>query len=471
MKEYYLAVDIGASSGRHILGHLEKGKLILEEIHRFKNGMIKKDGHLIWDKEKLFFEIKAGMKKCREAGKIPLSMGIDTWAVDYVLIDEKGRDVSEATGYRDSRTDDTDKKVYEVIPEADLYARTGIQKQKFNTIYQLMAEKELSPERLKAADKMLLIPDYFNFRLTGEKYAEYTNASTTQLLSPEAKTWDTELIKMLGYPEKIFPKIIEPGTAIGHLSKELEEEVGFNCAVVAVATHDTASAVAAVPAAENENTLYISSGTWSLMGTELLKADCSKATAKSNFTNEGGVEYRFRFLKNIMGMWMINSAKAELDPEISFGEMCYRAAKEGISSVVDCNDDRFLAPESMSREIRKACEETGQEIPESMPQMAKVIYVSLAKCYADTAKEIEKITGLKYDKIRIIGGGCNAAFLNELTAKASGKDVYAGPVEGTAIGNIAVQMIASGVFKDLKDARKCIAASFEIKVYDHDKLQ
>ena len=465
MGEYYLAVDIGASSGRHILGHLEEGKLILEEIYRFKNGMVEKGGHKIWEKERLFEEIKTGMKKCTEAGKIPVSMGIDTWAVDYVLIDKDGNDISEAFGYRDSRTDSMDSEVYKLISEEKLYARTGIQKQKFNTIYQLMAEKTQNPGRLEKADKMLLIPDYFNFRLTGKKYAEYTNASTTQLVSPDTKNWDKELIGMLGYPEKIFPEIIKPGSAVGELLKEIEEEVGFNCTVIAPATHDTASAVFAVPAAEGENVLYISSGTWSLMGTELLKANCSRAAAKANFTNEGGVNYRFRFLKNIMGMWMINSAKAILAPDTGFGEMCDMAAKESITSIVDCNDERFLAPENMAAEVQNACKETGQQVPETMSQTAKVIYASLAKCYADTAAEIEEITGLKYDKIRIIGGGSNAAYLNELTAKASGKAVYAGPAEGTAIGNIAVQMISDRILKDLQAARNCIADSFEIRVF------
>ena len=466
MSEYFLAVDIGASSGRHILGSIEDGKLVLEEIHRFKNGMVEKDGHKVWEKERLFDEIKAGMKKCRQIGKIPKSMGIDTWAVDYVLIDENGNDVSDAAGYRDSRTDSVDELVYKIIPEAELYARTGIQKQKFNTIYQLMAEKTQNPGRLEAADKMLLIPDYFNFRLTGKKYAEYTNASTTQLVSPETKKWDMQLIDMLGYPAKIFPEIIEPGTAVGELSPETAKEVGYNCIVIAPPTHDTASAVAAVPANEGENVLYISSGTWSLMGTELLKANCSEAAAAANFTNEGGVDYRFRFLKNIMGMWMINSAKAILAPDMGFGEMCDMAAKESIASIVDCNDDRFLAPENMVIEVQNACAETGQQVPEGMYEVACVIYNSLAQCYAETAREVEEITGLNFDKIRIIGGGSNAVYLNRLTAKASGKAVYAGPTEGTAIGNLAMQMIAAGRFEGLWDARKCIARSFEIKVFE-----
>lgn len=272
MKQYYLAIDIGASSGRHILGHMEDGKMVLEEIHRFPNGMKEKDGHKCWDTEALFSAIVEGMKKCKEAGKIPVSMGIDTWAVDFVLLDKEDRMIGNAVGYRDSRTAGMDKKVYEIIPEESLYGRTGIQKQIFNTIYQLMAVKEQHPKALEQAESMLMIPEYFNFLLTGKKAAEYTNASTTQLVSPKTKDWDYELIGMLGYPERIFQRIEKPGTILGSLTEELQREVGFDCKVILPATHDTGSAVMAVPTNE-DNTIYISSGTWSLMGTELKKAD------------------------------------------------------------------------------------------------------------------------------------------------------------------------------------------------------
>ncbi len=266
---YYLAVDIGASSGRHILGHLENNKMILEEIYRFPNGMKKKDGHLIWDIDELFQHILTGMKKCKELNIIPVSMGIDTWAVDYALLDECGKRMQDVYGYRDSRTEGMDEKVYEIICEDDLYARTGIQKQIFNTIYQLMAEKELNK-----ADCMLMVPDYFDYLLTGKKVTEYTNASTTQLVSPVTKDWDFELIEKLGYPKHIFTPIQLPGSTVGHLTEEMQAEVGFDTCVVLPATHDTGSAVLAVPS--NEDALYISSGTWSLMGCELQEANCSR---------------------------------------------------------------------------------------------------------------------------------------------------------------------------------------------------
>ena len=465
MAQYYLAIDIGASSGRHILGYLENGQIKLDEIHRFSNGMTQKDGRLIWDVEHLFEEIKTGMKKCAELGKIPFSVGIDTWAVDFVLLDAKGKRISDAVAYRDSRTEGVDEKVYECIPEAELYARTGIQKQKFNTIYQLMALNCQEPELLIQAERMLLIPDYFHYLLTGKKVAEYTNASTTQLVSPQTKQWDMNLIGMLGYPEKIFPEIAVPGTCLGELTEAIQKEIGFNCNVVLPGTHDTASAVVAVPAGKDEDTLYISSGTWSLMGTELLEADCSKEACCRNFTNEGGYDYRFRFLKNIMGLWMIQSVKKEIGENLSFGEICENAAKENIASRVDCNDDRFLAPQNMTKEVQEACRESGQQIPEGIAQVASVIYNSLADCYKECCEEIESLTGKRYDKIRIVGGGSNAEYLNELTAKASGKAVYAGPVEATAIGNLCAQMIAAGELNDLEDARTCVGQSFEIRQY------
>ncbi|MBO5056524.1 MAG: rhamnulokinase [Lachnospiraceae bacterium] len=468
MEKYYLAVDIGASSGRHMLAHKEDGKMILEEIYRFPNGMEEKQGEKVWDADRLFAEIKTGMKKCKELSKIPVSMGIDTWAVDFVLLDKEDNRIGNAVAYRDDRTKEMDKKVYESIPEKDLYERTGIQKQMFNTVYQLMALKEKKPEELQRADKMLMIPDYFNFLLTGKAAAEYTNATTTQLVNPETKDWDMELIDRLGYPACIFQKIQMPGTELGCLKEEIAEEIGYSCKVVLPATHDTGSAVMAVPA-EGDDVLYISSGTWSLMGTELLKADCSEESRSHNLTNEGGYDYRFRYLKNIMGLWMIQSVKKEIGQDLSFGEICDMASKCEITSLVNCNDDRFLAPANMTEEVKAACRESGQQVPEGIAQTAAVIYNSLAKCYADTKKEIETMTGKYYDCIHIVGGGANADYLNRLTADAAGVTVYTGPTEATAIGNISAQMIAGGELESLKDARERIFASFPIRKYEPEK--
>lgn len=463
--QYYLAVDIGASSGRHILSHLENGKIILEEIYRFSNGMVEVDGEKVWDSQKLFEDILTGMKKCYELGKIPVSMGIDTWAVDFALLDKEDHLIGKTVGYRDGRTKGMDQEVYKVISQDALYERTGIQKQIFNTIYQLMAVKMKKPQELADAKTMLLIPDYFNFLLTGRKVTEYTNASTTQLLHPKTKEWDFELIDMLGFPRDIFTEIKLPGTIVGELTEEIQKKVGFCCKVVLPATHDTGSAVVAVPSNE-EDVLYISSGTWSLMGTELKEAICTKESMEKNLTNEGGYDYRFRYLKNIMGMWMINSAKKEIADDMSYADICAMASKTTITSIVPANDDRFLAPKNMTEEVKAACRESGQQVPEGIAEVAAVIYHSLAKCYADTMNEIEEITGKNYDCIHIVGGGSNAVYLNELTAKACGKTVYTGPTEATAVGNVAAQMIAAGELADLKSARECIFHSFKINKYE-----
>lgn len=464
MEKYYLAIDIGASSGRHMLASVADGKMQLEEIYRFPNGMDNVNGTLCWDVKRLFTEIKNGLKKCKELGKIPVSMGIDTWAVDYVLLDKDDRILGDTVGYRDSRTDGMDQKVYEVISQSVLYERTGIQKQMFNTIYQLMAVKEQHPEYMEQAESLLMIPDYFQFLLTGVKKMEYTNATSTQLIDPKTNDWDYELIEMLGYNRKMFRPVSMPGTVVGNFTKEIQEEVGFDCKVVLPATHDTGSAVLSVPT-NDDNAIYISSGTWSLMGIERKEADCSMASMQANFTNEGGYDHRFRFLKNIMGLWMIQSVKKEFEEDLSFAEICERASKETIDSIVDCNDDCFLAPQSMIKAVQDFCRATGQTVPQTVGEIAAVIYNSLGKCYGDTVKEIEAITGNTYDTIYVVGGGANAGYLNELTAKYTGKNVSAGPTEATAIGNITVQMLHDGVFASLPEARTCIGESFDIKWY------
>ena len=357
--------------------------MVLEEVHRFPNGMADQDGEKVWDVDELFEQIKAGMKKCGELGKIPASVGIDTWGVDFVLLDREGIRLGNAVAYRDSRTKGMDQEVNRLISGEELYERTGIQKQPYNTIYQLMALKKKNPSLLEQAKKLLMMPDYFHWRLCGRAAAEYTEATTGQLVSPETKDWDYELIDRLGYPREIFQRIVPPGTVLGGLLPEIQKEVGYDCQVAVPASHDTGSAVIAVPG-EGENVLYISSGTWSLMGTELLKADCSEESRRRNLTNEGGYDYRFRYLKNIMGLWMVQSVKKEIGEELSFGRICEMAAGCDIKSIVDCNDDRFLAPANMTGEVQSACRESGQQVPEGIAEVACVIYNSLAKCYAGT---------------------------------------------------------------------------------------
>ena len=314
----------------------------------------------------------------------------------------------------------------------------------------------------------MMLPDYFHFLLTGKKVQEYTNATTTQLVSPVTKDWDEQLIRQLGYPRRLFQEIRMPGYELGSLRGEIRKEVGFSCKVVLPPTHDTASAVAAVPTQEEE-TLYISSGTWSLMGTERMTADCSSAARAHNMTNEGGYDCRFRYLKNIMGLWMIQSVRKESAPELGFGEICARAEKETIASRIDVNDARFLAPENMTEEVRRACREAGEQVPQTIGELAAVIYHSLAQCYAGTVEEIEALTGKQYPKIHIVGGGANAQYLNRLTAEYTRKTVEAGPTEATALGNLAVQMIAAGEFEDLRAARACIADSFAMEKFEGEK--
>lgn len=465
MPVYYLAVDIGASSGRHILGSLEDGKLVLTEIYRFENGMIKKNGHLCWEYEKLFSHIKAGIKKCREIGKIPVSMGIDTWGVDYVLLDQEDKVLGGMTGYRDSRTDGMDEEVYQKIPEIELYERTGIEKMMFNTIFQLTAEKKEHPEYLEKAEALLFVPDFFHFLLTGKKVNEYTEATTSQLVNARERDWDEELISRLGLPRRIFQRIAMPGESLGRLRPELTEEFGFDMEVVLPCTHDTGSAILAVPS-NDDDYVFISSGTWSLLGVERKSPDCSEVSRLNHFTNEGGYGSRICYLRNIMGLWMIQSVRHNLNDKYSFAEICAQAAQaSGFPSRVDVTDDCFMAPDNMIEEIKAYLRRTGQRVPETLGEIAACVYASLAECYDRTIKGMEESTGRTYSRIHIVGGGGNADYLNQLTAQATGKDVYAGPSEGTAIGNIAAQMIHNGEVKSKEDARKKIRGSFDIKVY------
>ncbi len=462
MATYYLAVDIGASSGRHILAHLENGKIILEEMHRFENKLVEKNGHLCWDTDHLFAGIVEGMKKCGDAGKIPYSMGIDTWGVDFVLLDKDGNMIGDAVAYRDSRTEGMDTLVSECISEQELYGIAGTQKQLYNTIYQLMSVKQTDPSAFDRAEYFLMPPEYYHYRLTGKAVNEYTMASTSNLVNAETKQWDGELLDKLGFPRRLFRELKTPGTEVGMLTEEIAAKVGYNCKVVLPATHDTGSAVAAVPA-NDDDFLYISSGTWSLLGVESMTPNCSEASRQLNFTNEGGVNYRFRYLKNIMGLWMLQSVKRELNNQYGFGEISDMAREAKIDSVVDVDDMRFLAPKSMIEMVKTVCAETNQAVPQTVGEVAKVIYLSLSDCYGKAVRQMEQITGRTYSRLHIVGGGCQDGYLNELTAKTTGKAVYAGPIEATALGNLIVQMLANGEFNTLEEGRTAIAASFDVK--------
>lgn len=456
--KYYLSIDIGASSGRHILSSVQNGKLVLEEVYRFENGMTQKDGHLVWEYEKLFSNIIAGLKECKKLGKIPVSVGIDTWGVDYALIDADGKVIGDVYAYRDGRTEEPIKKVHEIIPFETLYKRTGSQFQIYNTIYQLYTDK-LSG-KLDKAERFLMMPDFFNYLLTGVMKNEFTNASTTGLMSAKTRDWDMETVKELGLPEKLFKELSDPATFVGNLKPEIAKEIGYDLKVVLPATHDTASAVMAVP--EIGQPLYISSGTWSLLGIESPVAISTEVALKENFTNEGGYGRSTRFLKNIMGLWMIQCVRREYNKKYSWGDFVTLSKEvKDFDSIVDVNDNSFLAPASMIEAIKDYCRKTGQKVPETPGEIALCVYDSLAVCYKRAVETVERVTGYKFDTIHIVGGGCQNAYLNELTAKRTGRRVVAGPVEATAIGNALSQLLYDGAVKNINEAKELVKVSFD----------
>ena len=468
----YLAVDIGASSGRHILGWLEDGKLKLSEVYRFKNGAVPRGGHRCWDIDGLCKSVVKGIAKCAEDEETenPVSVAIDTWGVDFVLLDENLKRIGEAVAYRDSRTEGVPEELDSVICFEELYARTGIQKQTFNSIYQLSALKKEAPEQLEKAEHFLMIPDFLSFHLTGVCANEYTEASTSALLNAEEKTWDTEILDRLEIPTKIFHPLKMAGEPLGGLTEAVQKKTGYDLLVRCAPSHDTASAFLAVPA-KDENAAFLSSGTWSLLGVELEKPITTKESMAQNFTNEGGYQYRYRYLRNIMGLWMLQSIRRELgETRFDFGTLSMLAkSADSYAGRVDVNDQRFLAPHNMQEAVRLVLKENGFTETPTTAQVLACVYHSLADCYAESIKGLEKITGRKYTSLNIVGGGSQDAYLNQLTANATGLPVYAGPTEGTAIGNLVVQMIADGELTDVQHARDVIRKSFPIKVFMPEK--
>ena len=469
----YLAIDIGASSGRHIVGQVVDGRMELTEVYRFENGLSHRNGHLCWDIDALAESVIAGLAAAKEAGFTPQTIGIDTWAVDYVLLDERDQRLGECVGYRDSRTDGVRDalELAGILSFDEHYARTGIQYQQFNTAYQLCALSRENRSALDAAASLLMVPDYLNWVLTGKKAQEYTNASTTALVNAQTCDWDDTLIDRLNLPWDIFQPIHMPGEGLGRLRPEVAERVGFDAEVVLVASHDTGSAWLAVPASDDK-AVYFSSGTWSLVGVENRAPICTAQSAAANFTNEGGYERRYRYLKNIMGLWMIQNVRKELgekagmaptwDELVSAAE---QARATGFHAVVDADDPEFLAPASMLAALREVCERSGQSMPSTMGEYALCVYDSLAADYARTVGQMRELTGVDYTSINIVGGGSNNGYLNQATADACGLPVYAGPTEGTALGNLMVQFIHAGEYGSLEEARAAIKKSFEIREY------
>lgn len=465
-KKYYLAADFGASGGRHILAVRDGDRIRMQEVYRFSNSPVIRDHRMCWDIESLTMQLIEGMKRCRDAGKIPACMGIDTWGLDYVFLDREGRILGNAANYRDRRTRGIYRSIWENISEQELYKRTGIQMAEFNTLCQLAADVRDRPELLRQARCMLMIPDYFGCYLTGRRVQEYTNASTSQLLDPKKKDWDRELAVKLGIPDRLLLPVKMPGERLGRLRDEVIEKVGFDCDVILPATHDTASALMVLPeCGKGKIRAVISSGTWSLMGMITEEPVISEVGRNLKFTNEGGFGGKNLLLKNSMGLWMIQNIRKETAPGMTFETLCAEAERAEIASFVDCNSDEFLAPESMVKAVTGFCERTGQQIPETPGELAAVVYRSLAKSYAAIREELETVTGKACTEIHIVGGGSNAGYLNQLTADYAGVPVLAGPAEATAVGNIMAQMTADGVFKDLEEAQACAASSFEIKKY------
>ena len=431
--EFYLAVDIGASGGRHVLGWIEGGRLRTREVYRFENRIENDGGSLVWDVGRLVSEVENGLKRCAELGYAPKSVAVDTWGVDYVLLDADGKIIYSVYCYRDGRTEGAVPAVEALIPPEELYARTGIQKQRFNTIYQLYADKLTG--RLDAAERMLMLPSYITYKLTGVMQNEYTDATTTGLVNALGGAWDGEIIRRLGLPERLFGALAEPCARAGKLLPEVAERVGFDCEVVFAPSHDTASAVAGCPIKEGE--IYISSGTWSLIGAETPSPVLSEEARAANFTNEGGVERRFRLLKNYTGMWLMQSIRREIGGGMTYDEMMEAARACSGFARIDVTDPRLLAPESMLEAVRSIAGEPQMPLDRAL----NTVYHSLAASYADAVAELEGVAGFKVSAIRIVGGGSRDVYLNELTEKYTGLPVKAGPVEATSAGNLLSQIM------------------------------
>ena len=451
---YYLAIDIGASSGRHILGYIDNGRLKLEEIHRFENYITNQNGTLVWDIEHLVSEVKKGIAKCEEIGKTPCTVAIDTWGVDYVLLDESKQEILPAVSYRDSRTNRVINKVESIISAEELYLKTGIQKQNFNTIYQLYADK-LSG-RLEDAKHFLMIPAYLSYKLTGIIKNEYTNATTTGMVNADTKQWDYEIIDKLSLPKHLFGTLDTPCTVIGNFTKEMQDYAGFDSTVIFAPSHDTASAVCACPI--DDNSVYISSGTWSLIGVESLNPIVNEKSMAANFANEGGIDYRFRFLKNYMGMWLFQNVKKNLNNEFSYDDMMRLAMQSKRFEMIDTNAPDFLAPENMINAIRSYLK--NESIP--IEVVINSVYHSLAQSYKNAIDEIEKLAGKTIDNVFIVGGGSKDTYLNKLTAQYTGKKVVTGLSEATATGNLLSQIMYDKKIS-LAQARDIVKNSFDIK--------
>ncbi len=468
MPKRILAFDFGASSGRAMLGLFDGQKISMEELHRFPNDPVQLDDTLYWDFFRLWFEVRQGLTVAARAGGFD-SVGVDTWGVDFGLLDGCGRLLEAPVHYRDERNVGYMEKSFGLLPREAQYARTGLQFQRFNTLYQLMALGDTRPELLERAHKLVLMPDLFSYFLCGETVSEYTMASTTALLEPHSRTWDAEIMKTFSLPEQLSCPMVQPGAALGGLKARLREELSLpDAKVFAVAGHDTASAVAAAPLT-GDNAVYISSGTWSLMGVESPTPVLSATACRYNMTNEGGYDGKIRLLKNIMGLWLVQECCRQWKregQELDFAQIAASAQEtRPFACLIDPDDAAFMDPGDMPGMLRAMCAKTGQYVPQTVGEIARCIYESLALAYRATVAQLAEVTGKTYDRIHVVGGGIHNRMLCQCTADATGLPVIAGPSEATVLGNIGVQLIAQGELSSLSDLRQVVAASFAQTVY------
>lgn len=468
MAKRVLAFDFGASSGRAIIGTLDNGKITLNEVHRFSNDPVTVNGTFYWDVLRLFHEIKQGLLKAKQAGGFD-SIGIDTWGVDFGLLDKDGVLLENPVHYRDKRNIGMVEKAAKYIGKDEMYKLTGIQFMDFNTAFQLLSIKENRPELLARAESLLFMPDLFAYFLTGNKVSEYSIATTSQLVDINTRDWSKEMLEKLGLPEKIFNRIVPSGSVTGYLSDEICEELGLEkVPVIAVCGHDTQSAVTAVPS-EKEDFAFISSGTWSLFGTETKKPIVNDLSYSFNVTNEGGFGYSTAFLKNICGLWLIQESRRQWireGKEYSYAELEKAALREKpFARFIDPDAPEFAVPGNLPARITEYCRRTGQSVPENEGQTVRCIYESLALRYRAVLEGIEKCTGKNYDSLNVVGGGTKDTLLCKMTADACNITVYAGPIEATVMGNVAVQLISGGDIADVIEARRIIANSGQLKCY------
>lgn len=467
----YIGFDFGAESGRCVVAILKDYHIELNEVHRFPTHNYRDASGFHWNVNEIFKEIVTGLKNAsNKFGPKYESIGIDTWGVDYALIDKKNEILHNPYHYRDDRTDNIMEEAFSIVSKEKIYSIAGIQFMQFNTLFQLLADKKNDPSKLDTVNKMLLIPDYLNFLLSGQKKAEYTIASTTGLINPSNRDWSSELIEKFGIPKNIFAEIVEPGTKLGTILPSIADRVGLSADIPITATtgHDTAAAVVSVPA-DDDNWAFLSSGTWSLMGVEIKNPILNKDALKYNFTNEGGFENTIRFLKNIIGLWPIQECRRYWESkgnEYSYQYLTDKASETGNSGRwINLNDARFLKAGNMPSKINSFLEETGQEPADSIGDVIRIVLESLAFNYKKTLEEIEKITHNKIAKLHAVGGGIQNELLNQLAADALGIDVIAGPIEGTIVGNIGVQAIATNAVDGLTEWREIVRNSFSPKVY------